>query len=330
MISKQAFYDVNPTATSTDVDHTAVIAERVSDTNDSVSVSTEVISASQQPVAEHNAKSNVPPLATKPTQGDNIMAEVDTAMLSGQHSDIRREQADNTHFLSKQMGDNAGNIRREAAEHAFALGTQMGVQHADIIKEDMRNAYNVRGDIKDTSYETTSRVENSADRLAKQANDFYIAGQTNDNIAQRDLATLTTLQYGARSETLAAIQSGIDRNASVVALEGLKTANSISQGQFTLAAEMARQNEKTRDLINEHKYHDLNRALVERNAELVEERCYGRHWRHAAEQNQFGSQFAQLQSMMQNFGSQLNDTRQGMVNLGTMSGVGQTSTNNNI
>jgi len=39
---------------------------------------------------------------------------------------------------------------------------------------------------------------------------------------------------------------------------------------------------------------------------------------------------AALQNQMQNFNSQLSETRQGMVNFGTMAGVGQTSTNNNV
>jgi hypothetical protein len=84
--------------------------------------------------------------------------------------------------------------------------------------------------------------------------------------------------------------------------------------------------EKTRALINDLKYNDLNRALVERNSELVEERWGRRYWRDFAGQ----SQVASLQSQLQAFGSQLNDTRNSMVNFGTQLGVGQRATSNNV
>lgn len=94
------------------------------------------------------------------------------------------------------------------------------------------------------------------------------------------------------------------------------------------ATQLAVQNdgEKTRALINELKVQDLNRMLVERNAEIVEERHHARHWRGYADQ----SQFQNLQTMMQNFQSQLSDAKASMVNFGSMAGVGQSSTSNNV
>jgi hypothetical protein len=52
----------------------------------------------------------------------------------------------------------------------------------------------------------------------------------------------------------------------------------------------------------------------------------GRYWygRHG------DGQFAAISSQLQAFQSQLQETRQGMVNFGTMAGVGQTSTSNNV
>ena len=78
--------------------------------------------------------------------------------------------------------------------------------------------------------------------------------------------------------------------------------------------------------MNELNSNDLNRMLIERNAEIVEERHAARHWRGNFDQ----SQFAALNNQLQTFGSQLQETRQGMVNFGTMAGVGQTSSSNNV
>lgn len=222
---------------------------------------------------------------------------VDTSTLSAEHSDIRFEQQ---------------------------------AQANEIIKEGLKESFAARGDTKDTRYDLASRIENSADRITALDTQYYIAAQTNANEAARDLASLKVLTDANMARTTNEIQAGIERAAAATALESQKVATAVALGQATLSKEIFADGQKTRDLINDLKYHDLNRALVERNTELVEERESRRHWRHQADQNQFGGQFAQLQSMMQNFNSQLNETRQGMVNFGTMAGVGQTSSTNNV
>jgi hypothetical protein len=95
--------------------------------------------------------------------------------------------------------------------------------------------------------------------------------------------------------------------------------------------------EKTRNLINDHKYHDMNRSLLERNNELVNCEQDRRHYhdryhdsRFDMIQQQYAGQWAQLQNQVQAFQSQLQETRQGMVNFGSMNQVGQTSTSNNV
>lgn len=80
--------------------------------------------------------------------------------------------------------------------------------------------------------------------------------------------------------------------------------------------------EKTRALINDLKTQDLNRMLIERNAELVESNSYKWH------NNQ--AQWASLQSQIQAFGSQLGQAQASMVNFGTQLGVGQRATSNNV
>ena len=66
--------------------------------------------------------------------------------------------------------------------------------------------------------------------------------------------------------------------------------------------------------------------LVERNAELVEALAERRHWRHHADQGQWQA----LSSQLQAFQSQLASARSDMINFGTMAGVGQSSTSNNV
>ncbi len=244
---------------------------------------------------------------------------VDTSTLQGEHADIRREAAE--HRATIQL-ENMKGFDRVNADVLRGTG--------ETVKEGLKESFNIRGDVKDTRHDILREVDRQADRLDGQATAYYIAGQQNANEAARDLASLKVLTDANMARTTNEIQAGIAAAAAATALESQKVATAVALGQATLSKEIFADGQKTRDLINDLKYHDLNRALVERNAELVEERHYGRHWRGLADQNQFGAQFAQLQSMMQNFNSQLADTRQGMVNFGTMAGVGQTSSANNV
>jgi hypothetical protein len=70
--------------------------------------------------------------------------------------------------------------------------------------------------------------------------------------------------------------------------------------------------------------------LIERNTDL--NHCRHDYW--GARDGLFNTQFAalssQLNSQVNALNSQLAETRQGMVNFGTMAGVGQSSTNNNV
>jgi hypothetical protein len=88
------------------------------------------------------------------------MAEVDTNMLSNQHSDIRREAAEHTN---------------------------------EIVKEGLKESFNIRGDVKDSRYDIASRVEagvartiadvdRNADRLDTRF--FDVARDTQDIRAQ--------------------------------------------------------------------------------------------------------------------------------------------------
>lgn len=225
------------------------------------------------------------------------MAEVDTQMLSNQHSDIRFEQQRQTADVLRQMGADTN----------------------EIVREGLKESFNARGDTKNARYDLGERIGNQGDRIvdrvtetARDATDrfFTVARDTADLRAQ----VIQAIDVTKMATEMAALKSII---------EGQKNTTYLSD-------KIIHDGEKTRDLISDLKYHDLNRGLIERNTALVEAVGDGRYWRHRGYLDQGQNQFAQLQTQLQAFGSQLQETRQGMVNFGTMAGVGQTSSSNNV
>lgn len=191
-------------------------------------------------------------------------------------------------------------IRREAAEHTN-----------EIVKEGLKESFNIRGDVKDARYAVSDRVDDAKDTLINQ---FVTVARDTADLRAQVVQTISEVR-------LAGEKTAKDNEIAVLknTIEGQKNTQFLSEKITT-------DGEKTRALINELKYGDLNRMLIERNSELVEERGHGRYWHGRAEQNQWAS----LQTQLQAFGSQIQETRQGMVNFGTMAGVGQTSSSNNV
>lgn len=219
-------------------------------------------------------------------------------------SDIRAEQAMGFDKNGDAIFSTSGDTRRELQDTKYDLAKT-------VLQEGQDNMIAT----KDARFEVSSRLGAEADRIVDRVTEgtrdlkdrFFTVG--------RDLADLRQGQ--------ATLAKDIELNALKTQIEGQKNT------QY-LADKIVADGEKTRGLINDLKYHDLNRALVERQAELVaceNDRRDG--WRRA-DQVQYGSQWAQLQSQVQAFQSQLQETRQGMVNFGTMAGVGQSSTSNNV
>jgi hypothetical protein len=250
-------------------------------------------------------------------------------------SSIRTEVANESHALSKQIGDGfcdtgskiletGSSIRHEAAEHTN-----------EIVKEGLKGDFNTRGDIKDTRYDLATRMTNIGDRVvdrlvehdAKVADRFFTVGRDTQDIRA---------QIIAEQQQLVAGFLGVTKD---VELQALKTQLDAKQNTQYLADKLVADGEKTRTLINDLKYHDLSRGLVERNTELVNCEQDRRHHRDRYYDSRFDmvqagfqGQWAQLQSQIQAFQSQLQETRQGMVNFGTMSGQSgqQSSTSNNV
>lgn len=203
-------------------------------------------------------------------------------------------------------------------------------QANEIIKEGLKEAFANRADTKDARHDILSSTGANTDRLEKQSSDYFIHSVSADRDAAREIAAMKASTDMATQRLALDIALAGERTAAAAQLETAKIAASLALGHRDIERTVLADGNATRGLINDLKYHDLNRALIERNAELVDERHYGRHWRGIADQGQLGSQISALQNQMQNFNSQLSETRQGMVNFGTMAGVGQTSTANNV
>jgi hypothetical protein len=196
--------------------------------------------------------------------------------------------------------DMLSDIRREASEHTN-----------EIVTEGMKGDYNTQGAIKDARFDINTRV---AEASRDADNRFFDTG--------RDLADIRAQIVSAQQQVVAGFL-GASKDAEINAL---KTQIELAKQSTYLSDKIDGQAETTRALINSLKEADLNRMLVERNAELVEAVADRRHWRYHADQGQWQA----LSSQLQAFQSQLQETRQGMVNFGTMAGVGQSSTSNNV
>lgn len=206
-------------------------------------------------------------------------------------------------------------IRREAAEHTN-----------EIVTEGLKGDYNTQGAIKDARFDVNQRIGDSTARITADVDRNADRLDTRFFDVARDTQDIRAQVISAQQAMVAGFM-GAAKDAEINAL---KTQMETAKQTTYLSDKIDGQAEKTRELINSLKEADLNRMLIERNSELVEERGDRRHWRYRADQVQNQGQWAALQSQLQAFQSQLQETRQGMVNFGTMAGVGQSSTSNNV
>jgi hypothetical protein len=202
-------------------------------------------------------------------------------------------------------------IRREASEHTN-----------EIVKEGLKGDYNTQGAIKDARFDVNQRISDSTARITTDVDRNADRLDTRFFDVARDTQDIRAQIISAQQ----AMVAGFLGSAKDAEINALKTQMETAKQTTYLSDKIDADGEKTRALINDLKYNDLNRALVERNSELVEERFGRRHWYHHASQGQWQN----LNSQLQAFQSQLQETRQGMVNFGTMAGVGQSSTSNNV
>jgi hypothetical protein len=261
--------------------------------------------------------------------------------LAGQHADIRREgsvergeirydvatrNADTRYAVAAGQAD----IRREQAvgfgETKYAIAAHSELTNRDILV---------------TGANTAVKVDEAADKIQQRAADFFIAGQARDFDNARDLAALKATTDLTAQKLSTEILLSSERNATATALESAKVAaavalgqsqlsKEIAEGKYDLSKQVAYENEKTRDLIQSLKNDELNRILIERNTDLTH--CRHDYW--GARDGMFNAQFAALSSQVNSqvnaLNSQLAETRQGLVNFGSMNGnAGQQSSTSN-
>lgn len=196
--------------------------------------------------------------------------------------------------------NSVSDIRREAAEHTN-----------EIVREGMK------GD-----FATLSAINGLERANSQQIDAFEDVTNNSFMTVARDLADTRAQIVSAQQQ----VQAGFLGASKDAEINALKTQVELAKQSTYLSDKIDEGNDRTRALINDLRDRELNRYLIERNAEIVEERHGRRHWRGAYDQGQWQA----LNSQLQAFQSQLQETRQGMVNFGTMAGVGQTSTSNNV
>jgi len=191
-------------------------------------------------------------------------------------------------------------IRREAVEHTN-----------EIVKEGLK------GD-----YATQSKI-NELERATSQQIDAF------EDVTNNAFMTVARDTQDIRAQIISAQQAlvaGFAAAAKDAEINALKTQIELAKQSTYLSDKIDGQAEKTRELIGKLNDDSLNRQLVERNTELVGALEGGRYWWGRHNDGQFNAVASQLNA----FQSQLQETRQGMVNFGTMAGVGQSSTSNNV
>jgi hypothetical protein len=193
---------------------------------------------------------------------------------------------------------------------------------SDIRLEQMKQASDVLDSVRDARGQIIAANGMDTDRTTKEISDLTQAMSDRFFQVGRDTQDIRA-QIVAQQQQMVAGFSGVAKDTEIAAL---KTQVELAKQSTYISDKIDADGEKTRALVNSLKEQELNRILIERNSELVEERFGRRFWHHGANQGQW----AALNNQLQAFQSQLQETRQGMVNFGTMAGVGQSSTSNNV
>lgn len=181
----------------------------------------------------------------------------------------------------------------------------------EVVKEGLKGNYATQGMI------------NGLERANSQQIDAF------EDVTNNAFMTVARDTADIRAQIIAQQQqvvAGFAAAAKDAEINALKTQIELAKQSTYLSDKIDGQAERTRELIGKLNDDSLNRQLVERNTELVGALEGGRYWWGRHNDGQFNAVASQLNA----FQSQLQETRQGMVNFGTMAGVGQSSTSNNV
>lgn len=243
------------------------------------------------------------------------MADVDTNFLAFQHGDIRYDVAEQSANIRSDNADRSANIRYEAAQHTADIRT-------DVAKE----ADDLSNQVADYGVRNIIATDAVGDRMISQIDKQYHALANSQFEMMRDISANKARIEADHLNIVEAVKNASALSAKDAEIAVLKNSMELGKSLAAITEKVGAEGSETRRLINELKESDHTRMLIERNAELAECRCNSNHWKGNADQTQYAAMMNQLQA----FQSQLTETRQGMVNFGTMAGVGQTSTSNNV
>ena len=221
-----------------------------------------------------------------------VTGQLDVSQLLMGQSDIRREQ--------EQIGSD---VRRETAKE----------------ESDVTDA------LKTAAWANSDRTGTEADRVVAQDTAYFIAAQSQNFSNATALAALkagTDMQF---ANTLGAISQAAQAGQAATALEGSKTSAAIALGQALLGQQVVADGNATRSLINSMAMDTLNRKLVERNAEIVENRGDARYYQDRYSNSQTNALSSQINALH----SQFQQATQGTVNFGSMAGSAGTNTSTN-
>jgi hypothetical protein len=198
--------------------------------------------------------------------------------------------------------DMLSDIRREQVEHTNT-----------IVREGMKGDFTTQSGINGLERANSQQIDAFED--VTNANFFTVARDTQDIRAQ----VISAQQ---------AMVTGFLGAAKDAEINALKTQVELAKQSTYLSDKIDAGNSRTQDLIQALQRGDNERRLIERNTALVAALDEGRHWHRHADNSQWNA----LSSQLNAFQSQLQETRQGMVNFGTMAGNAgqQSSTSNNV
>jgi len=199
-------------------------------------------------------------------------------------------------------------VRREAVEHASQIRRDVAYE-SGATREQVSTKTDLLNDaIKSSSWAVSDKIYDQAERGVAQATNYFIASTQQLSAHNTELAKVAAAQASGFTDLA-------DRIATYSEINSLKAQQAV-----------VNDGEKTRALINDLKNADLNRMLIERNSDVNFYRSEADRW-----EGYYGNgQFASLASQINALGSQLSETRQGLYNFGTMAGVGQSSTSNQV
>jgi hypothetical protein len=181
---------------------------------------------------------------------------------------------------------------------------------SNIRRETAKEASDITDTVKTSAWMNSDRTGSEADRVVQQGTAYFIAQQQNDFSNATALAALKANSDLNFQATQAAIGLAAEKNAAATALAAAATQMLVTQ-EAVKGREMAEKN--VIDDLRQRLDHEYRRA-------------------HGFEAGYYNAQSNQMNSAINALNSQVAETRQGVVNFGSMTGNAgrQQSTNNSL